>query len=116
MPDQIEYMHQSIAQAVRDHDIDTMFGLVGDANLFMANHFVSGCGGTLVPAAHEGGTVLMAQAYGQVTGKTGVATVTQGPRPDQLLHRAARRRGCPPPYGPFVRRHARHGPVSPAKH
>ena len=79
MSDKIEYMHQSIAQAVRDHGIDTMFGLVGDANLFMANHFVSGCGGTLVPAAHEGGTVLMAQAYTQVTGKVGVATVTQGP-------------------------------------
>ena len=79
MSDQKEYMHQSIAQAVRDHGIDTMFGLVGDANLFMANHFVSGCGGTMVPAAHEGGTVLMAQAYSQVTGKTGVATVTQGP-------------------------------------
>ncbi len=79
MSDQIQHMHQSIAQAVRDHDIDTMFGLVGDANLFMANHFVSGCGGTMVPAAHEGGTVLMAQAYAQVTGKVGVATVTQGP-------------------------------------
>lgn len=79
MSDQKKYMHQSIAQAVRDHGIDTMFGLVGDANLFMANHFVSGCGGTMVPAAHEGGTVLMAQGYAQVTGKVGVATVTQGP-------------------------------------
>ena len=79
MSDHKVYMHQSIAQAVRDHGIDTMFGLVGDANLFLANHFVSGCGGTMVPAAHEGGTVLMAQAYTQVTGKVGVATVTQGP-------------------------------------
>ena len=40
MPDQIQYMHQSIAQAVSDHEIDTLFGLVGDANLFIANHFV----------------------------------------------------------------------------
>ena len=79
MPDQIKYMHQSIAQAVRDHDIDTIFGLVGDANLFLANHFVSGCGGKMVPAAHEGGTVLMAQAYTQVTGKVGVATVARRP-------------------------------------
>lgn len=79
MSDQIEYMHQSIAQAVCDHGIETMFGLVGDANLFMANHFVSVCRGTLVPAAHEGGTVLMAQAFTQVTGQIGVATVTQGP-------------------------------------
>lgn len=73
------YMHQSIAQAVRDHDIDTIFGLLGDANLFLANHFVRKCGGKLVPAAHEGGSVLMALAYTQVTGKVGVATVTQGP-------------------------------------
>ena len=41
MSDQNQYMHQSIAQAVRDHGIDTMFGLVGDANLFIVNHFVS---------------------------------------------------------------------------
>ena len=33
----------------------------------------------MVPAAHEAGTVLMALAYTQVTGKIGVATVTQGP-------------------------------------
>ena len=79
MSDDKAYMHQSIAQAVHDHDIDTMFGLVGDANLFLANHFVSACGGKMVPAAHEGGTVLMALAYTQVTGKVGVATVTQGP-------------------------------------
>lgn len=73
------FVHQVIARAVRDHDVDTMFGLLGDANLFMANHFVSACGGTLVPAAHEGGTVLMALAYTQVSGKVGVASVTQGP-------------------------------------
>ncbi len=79
MPENRNYMHQSIAQAVWDHGTETMFGLVGDANLFFANHFVNGCGGKMVPAVHEGGTVLMAQAYTQVTGKVGVATVTQGP-------------------------------------
>ena len=30
------YMHQSLAQAVRDHGVDTLFALVGDANLFLA--------------------------------------------------------------------------------
>ena len=79
MSDTSYYMHQSLAQAVWDHDIDVIFGLMGDANLFFGNHFVKGCGGKLVPAAHEGGTVLMAQAYSKVTGKVGVATVTQGP-------------------------------------
>ncbi|MBZ0130815.1 MAG: thiamine pyrophosphate-binding protein [Rhodobacteraceae bacterium] len=79
MPDQTTYMHQSIAQSVQDHGIDTMFGLVGDANLFLANHFVTGCGGKFVAAVHEGGSVLMALAYAQASGKVGVATVTQGP-------------------------------------
>ena len=79
MSDQKQYVHHSIAQTVLDHGIDTMFGLVGDANLFLTNHFVSGCGGKFVPAVHEGGSVLMAQAFAQVTGSVGVATVTQGP-------------------------------------
>ena len=79
MADPKSYMYQSLAQAVADHGIDTMFGLLGDSNLFFADHFVRGCGGTLVPAAHEGGSVLMAQGYTQATGKVGIATVTQGP-------------------------------------
>ncbi len=79
MSDEKSYMHQSIAQSLQDHGLDTMFGLVGDANLFLADHFVRACGGEFVAAAHEGGSVLMAQAYGQVTGKVGIASVTQGP-------------------------------------
>ena len=36
-------------------------------------------GGTFVPAAHEGSSVLMALAYTHVAGHPGVATVTHGP-------------------------------------
>ncbi|MDE0784408.1 MAG: hypothetical protein OSB34_14665 [Planktomarina sp.] len=54
MSDQNEYMHQSIAKSVFDHNIKTIFGLVGDTDLFIANHFVSVCGGIMVPAAHQG--------------------------------------------------------------
>lgn len=72
-------VHQAIARAVQHHGIDVMFGLMGDANLFMADHFVRGCGGRFVPAVHEGSAVLMALAYAQVTGAPGVATVTHGP-------------------------------------
>ena len=79
MTDKKMYVHQSIAQAVWEHGINTMFALAGDANLFFVNHFASGCGGKIVSAAHEGGAVLMALAYTQVTGNVGVATVTQGP-------------------------------------
>ena len=78
MTEEKSYLYQSIAQSVVDHGVTTMFGLMGDANLFMANHYAQHCG-TFVPAAFEGGSVLMALAYTQVTGKVGVATVTQGP-------------------------------------
>lgn len=73
------HVYQSIARAASDHGVDTMFGLMGDANLFMVDSFVRDCGGRFVPAAHEGSSVLMALAYAHVAGKVGVATVTHGP-------------------------------------
>lgn len=73
------YTYQSIARAIQDHGIDTMFGLMGDANLFMVDHYVRACGGTFVPVAFEGSSVLMALAYSHVSGRVGVATVTHGP-------------------------------------
>ncbi len=73
------YVHQSIAQSIHDHGIDTLFGLMGDANLFMVDHYVRECEGTLVPVAYEGSAVLMALAYAHVSGRVGVATVTHGP-------------------------------------
>jgi len=79
MTDEKTYTYQSIAQSVLDHDIDTMFGLMGDANLFMVDHYVRSCGGTFVPAAFEGSAVLMALAYSHVSERMGVATVTHGP-------------------------------------
>ena len=75
----MNYVYQAIARAVCDHKIDTMFGLMGDANLFMVDHYVRECGGRFVPAAHEGSSVLMALAYAHVSGYVGVATVTHGP-------------------------------------
>ncbi|NOX72482.1 MAG: thiamine pyrophosphate-binding protein [Alphaproteobacteria bacterium] len=77
-PDNIE-VHRAIARAVAAHGIDTMFGLLGDANLFIGNDFTRHCGGTFVPSTHESGAVMMALGYGLVSGKTGVATITHGP-------------------------------------
>ncbi|MEP3438597.1 MAG: thiamine pyrophosphate-binding protein [Hoeflea sp.] len=73
------HFYQSVARAASDHGVETMFGLMGDANLFMVDSFVRDCGGRFVPAAHEGSSVLMALAYSHVAGKVGVATVTHGP-------------------------------------
>jgi thiamine pyrophosphate-dependent acetolactate synthase large subunit-like protein len=73
------HVYQAIAQATADHGVNTMFGLMGDANLFMVDSFVRDSGGRFVPAAHEGSSILMALAYAHVAGKVGVATVTHGP-------------------------------------
>ena len=73
------YAYQSIARATHEHGVDTMFGLMGDANLFMVDSFVRDYGGRFIPAAHEGSSVLMALAYAHVSGKVGMATVTHGP-------------------------------------
>lgn len=75
----LPYVYQSIARAASDHGVLTMFGLMGDANLFMVDSFVRDFGGRFIPAAHEGSAVLMASAYAHVSGKVGVATVTHGP-------------------------------------
>lgn len=79
MPDEKNYTYQSIARSLLDHDIDTLFGLMGDANLFMVDHYVRACGGRFIPTAFEGSSVLMALAYSHVSRKVGVATVTHGP-------------------------------------
>lgn len=73
------YVYQSIARATKDHGTTKMFGLMGDANLFMVDNFVRECGGDFIPAAYEGSAVLMAAAYAHVSGNVGVATVTHGP-------------------------------------
>lgn len=73
------YVYQSIAHAVLDHDVGVMFGLMGDANLFLVDHYVRAGGGVFAPAAHESGAVMMALTHGRVSGAVGVATVTHGP-------------------------------------
>lgn len=69
---------QALAQGLRDHGVTTMFGLMGDGNLFFADSFAAGPG-RYVASAHEAGAVLMANGYASVSGQLGVATVTHGP-------------------------------------
>ncbi len=73
------YVYQSIAKSLFEHGHNTMFGLIGDANLFLVDHYVRAGSGTFVPVAYEGSAVLMALSYGRVAGKVGIATVTHGP-------------------------------------
>ena len=72
-------VHAAIAKALAEHGVDTMFGVIGDANLFMADSFARDQRGRYVAAANEAGAVLMANGYACTTGRVGVATVTHGP-------------------------------------
>lgn len=72
-------VHQAIARTLIAHDAQVLFGLMGDANLFMVDHYVRATNATFVPVAHEGSAVLAAMGFAQVSGKVGVATVTHGP-------------------------------------
>ncbi|MDB5454343.1 MAG: hypothetical protein JWO33_2921 [Caulobacteraceae bacterium] len=72
-------VYEAIARTLADNGIDTMFGLVGEGNLFIANSFVLDHGGAYIAAANEAGAVMMALGYASVSGKIGVATVTHGP-------------------------------------
>ncbi|NMO55517.1 thiamine pyrophosphate-binding protein [Actinoplanes sp. TBRC 11911] len=71
-------VHAALARALANHGTDTMFGLIGDANLFLAHSFADG-GGQYVGAVHEAGAMFMAFGYAGRTGKLGVVTVTHGP-------------------------------------
>ena len=79
MSSEIQYVYQALAKSIVDHGIDTMFGLMGDANLFMVDDYVRNRQGTFVPVAYEGSAVLMALAFSKFSQSVGAATVTHGP-------------------------------------
>src|ERR1700738_1976591 len=73
------YFHSAMAKALSDNGVEAMFGVIGDANLYMVDAFVREQQGEYIAAATEASVVLMALGYASVTGKPGVATVTHGP-------------------------------------
>lgn len=72
-------VHAALACALQDQGVETLYGLMGDANLFMVNHYVKELKGRYVPAVHEGGAVLMALGHASVTGEVAAVTITHGP-------------------------------------
>ena len=67
-------VHSAIARALADNGVTTMFGVMGDANLYMVDSFVREHGGAFVSASNEAGAAVMALGYATVSGKLGVAT------------------------------------------
>jgi thiamine pyrophosphate-dependent acetolactate synthase large subunit-like protein len=72
-------LQAALARALVEHGCDTVFGLVGDANLFVVDSYVREFGGHFVPATHEANATLMAYGYAATSGRVGVVTVTHGP-------------------------------------
>src|ERR1700730_16374648 len=62
----------------RDASVKTVFGVVGSGNFHLTNALTEH-GARFIPARHEGGAAVMADAYARVSGELGVLTVHQGP-------------------------------------
>jgi len=73
------YVHQAIARTLDAMGVDTIFGLIGDGNLFMVDSFTREAGGRFIAVANEATAVLAAAGYSRTTGRLGVAAVTHGP-------------------------------------
>ncbi|MEM9655279.1 MAG: thiamine pyrophosphate-binding protein [Actinomycetota bacterium] len=71
--------HDAIAKALADQNVDTIFGVLGDGNLFIAESMMRNHGLQYVAATHEANAVCMAEGWGRAAGRLGVATVTHGP-------------------------------------
>ena len=77
--DQAPTVHQAIARSLGHNGISTIFGLMGDANMYFVNSFIRDCGGRFVAAAHEAGATMMALGYAAIADTPGVCSVTHGP-------------------------------------
>ena len=64
-------VHEAIARALVENGVDTMFGIIGDANLFMVDRYTRDHPTTYVPATNEEGAVLMAGGYSATSGRVG---------------------------------------------
>lgn len=72
-------VHEAIARSLADLGVTQLFGLIGDANLFMVDSYIRDCGGRYTPLVHEAAVVLAALGWARVSDQIGVGTVTHGP-------------------------------------
>jgi acetolactate synthase I/II/III large subunit len=71
--------YASLAAVLAEHRVTTMFGVMGDGNMYLIDSFIRDHGGEYVAAANEAGATLMAAGYAAGSTKVGLATVTHGP-------------------------------------
>ena len=74
-----------LAQAFAAEGVDTLFTLMGDANMYWSASMADNQKVRLIHARHEHCCVAMADAYARATGKIGVGSVTCGPGYTQIM-------------------------------
>ena len=68
----------AVGTALARLGVTTVFGVVGSGNFHLTSALTA-AGARFVPARHEGGAAVMADAYARVSGELGVLCVHQGP-------------------------------------
>lgn len=71
-------VNEVLARALKASGIEVIFGVMGDANMYVVDSFQRYEDGRYVASANEAGAVQMASGYAAVTGRVGAATVTHG--------------------------------------
>ncbi|MBS0244014.1 MAG: thiamine pyrophosphate-binding protein, partial [Proteobacteria bacterium] len=74
-----------LALAFEAEGVDTLFTLMGDANMYWSTAMMQRPGMRVIHARHESCAVSMAEGYYRATGKVGVASTTCGPGFTQIM-------------------------------
>ena len=74
-----------LARAFAAEGVDTLFTLMGDANMYWSAAMADNQNARLIHARHEHCAVAMADGYARASGKVGVASVTCGPGYTQTM-------------------------------
>lgn len=77
-------VYETLAQAFAEEGVTTLFGLMGDGNMFWMDAMAKQPGVRVLHARHENMAVAMADGYSRVTGGVGVCSVTCGPGITQI--------------------------------
>ena len=74
-----------LARAFEAEGVDTLFTLMGDANMYWSTAMMQRPGMNVIHVRHESCAVSMAEGYTRATGKVGVASTTCGPGFTQIM-------------------------------
>src|SRR5919202_3179275 len=77
-------VHEAMANAFVKEGVSTVFGLMGNGNMYWWHALDQRPDVTVHETRHEGTALTMAEGWARASGRPGVCTVTQGPGLTQL--------------------------------